>query len=177
MNKSESKFGVTGHLKMVTRDKTSNQVIDEYSEDNVITLFGFSSLLKRFNKATDDPEISGSYLNTIMLGDDVGSGTLLVPEPANENLLSLDQNVVYEVDTADLTLTYNSSKQFEYTTILDGSFILDTYFPSEIEMRYTSATMRMANLGTFSYKRFPVRSLSRLVDIEITWTFTFAESL
>ena len=173
----ESKFGVNGHLTMITKNRETGEIIDEFSEDNVITVFGFSELLSRFNKPTADTSISGSYLYTIKLGDDVGTGTLLVPEDANESLLSVDQSVVYTVPNTDMVLTYLSSKEFKYSTVLNGQTILDTYYPTDIEMRYTSATMRLFNDGSFSYKRFPVRSLSRLVDIDITWTFTFAETI
>lgn len=172
-DKSNFKHGVKGHLEMTVRSKGTGEVIDQYSEDNVITVFGFSQLTTRFTR--DDETTGGMYLETFHLGDDTGTGTLLNPEPENEDLLAQNQNVVYVVPVEDIVRVHNSSKEFVYNTVLDGNQIMNSLFPDEIEMRYCSATMRMANGAVFSYKRFPVRSLSRYVDIDITWTFTFAE--
>lgn len=170
----ENKFGMKGHFKMDVISKETGEVIDTVDDHNVITVYGFSILTTRLTR--DDETTGQMYLDTIHLGDDVGSGTLLAPEAENDALLSSDQNVVYTVPLSDLNRVHNDSKEFVYTTVLDGDEIMNSLFPTEIELRYTSATMRFANGDTFSYKRFPVRSLSRLVDISITWTFTFAEA-
>jgi hypothetical protein len=167
-------IGVRGHIAMITTDKETGKVLDTYSEDNVITVQGFSQMVKRLTFVDSNSQITNSYFHNFTLGIDVGSGTLLNPQQPTEFLTSANQTVVYAVPNSDMVYEYPNSKVFRFRTILDGDEIMNTVFPSEIEMRYTSATLRFGNGVTFSYKRFPVRSLSRLVDIEIIWTITFA---
>lgn len=146
-----------------------------FDDDQAITLEGFSEMAKRMTYPTQHADITGSYFDHIVLGDDIGDGTIFQPEPATANMTAADQNVVYTIPAEDIIINYLSPTEFEFTTVLDGSLILDNYFPNEVDMRYTSATLRLANGKAFSYKRFDVKSLSRLVSIKIEWTIILSE--
>ena len=169
---------VTGRLQMIFRDKETGEVVDQFDEMNTITEESFSLMLKRMTYPTGNAEIAGAYLYQFILGDDVGTGSLLNPQPAVSTLTSSDQNVVYTVPNSDMAFNYVSNTELELRTVLDGDVILDNFFPAgTIEMRYCSATIRYQDGTTFSYKRFPVRSLSRLINIEIIWNVNFSEDV
>lgn len=174
MNFNENRF-INGDLGVYTRSKEDGTIIDSFEEHNVITAQGASEFLARLTK--NDSTVNNSYVRNIVLGDDVGTGTLLNPQSANETYTSTNQTSVYTISNNDITVTYPDPFTFEFNTILDGTYILDTYFPSDIEMRFTSATLRYNNGKTLAFKRFPVRSLSRLVDIEIRWTVSLKEQV
>lgn len=161
-----------GHLSIKPTYKPTGQVIDGFDDRNVITFQGTSTILNRITTPS-----GGSYVTHIALGDDVGNGTILQPEQATESLSGGSQAIVYEVPVNDITITYPNTYTFTMGTVLNGTDILDSNFPDEIDLRFTSATIRFNNGDVLSYKRFPVRSLSRLVDIEITWTISLKEEV
>ena len=164
-----------GHLKMVEVCKETGKRTTVLDEDNVITLQGYSELMKRITLPTNHPEIVDSYFWNIWLGDDVGNGTVFEPEAANENYDDTYQTPVYKIPHEDIVFNYVNSKTLDLGMVLDGKKILDDYFPNDVDMRYTSATLRFLNEKVFSYKRFHIRALSRFVDIEINWTITLSE--
>lgn len=164
---------VKGHLTIKTFDKASGDLIDEYAEDNVITLEGYAEVLSRI--LSDGISVDDSILHNIVLGDDSGSGTLLGPEAATNGLTSTNQNIIYEVDQIDMQFNQLTSRTVEATTFLDGNYILETFYPNEVDIRYCSATLRFRNGVTLSYKRFPARSISRLITIQMAWAITFDE--
>jgi len=177
MNIEKSKFGPHGHLTMIahTKDPKTGEIKSSetiFDEDNVITNEGLAEAMKRLTFPDGDSNAVDAYVYNIVLGDDVGTGTLLDPQIAVSSLKSTDQSVVYEIPNSDISFTYTTSTELKLGTMLNGTSILDTYFPNDVDMRYTSATIRLKNGKSLSYKRFPVRSLSRLVDIEIIWTLT-----
>lgn len=173
MNLNDMNRFIRGDLAITSRLKEDGRIIDQLDERNVVTAQGASDLLARVTK--NDATVSNSYVKTIALGDDVGDGTLLSPEQASELSTGTMQSVVYTVPVSDITITYPTPFSFEISTVLDGTYILENFYPSDIEMRFTSATIRYESNKTLSYKRFPVRSLSRLVDIEIRWTISLKE--
>lgn len=162
---------MNGRLKIREKDKQTGTILnEEFSEPNVVTVQGASIFLARATQNT-----GGSFINTIFLGDDVGNGNLLNPDPAEEYFTGSVQQIVYQVPSSDITITYPDPFTFEVATVLDGTSILENNFPFDIDMRFSSATIRFANGDAFAYKRFPVRSLSRLVDIELIWTVSLKE--
>lgn len=167
--------GFSGHLTMTEINKETGERTVVFDEDNVITLQGFSEIMKRITFPTDNTEIEGSYIYNIVLGDDIGTGTVFEPQAATSSLTETSQSVVYSIPREDINFNYVNSQTLELGTVLDGTAILNANFPTEVDMRYTSATVRYQNGKVFSYKRFPVRSLSRLVDIEIVWRISIVE--
>lgn len=163
---------LNGHLQIRAKDAMSGDIIysEAFDDHNVITSKGASIFLDRVTKSAE-----AAYITTIYLGDDVGNGNLLNPEEEKESYTNINQNIVYQIPVSDITLTYPDPFTFELATVLNGTAILDSMFPTDIDMRFTSATIRFSDDEVFAYKRFPVRSLSRLVDIELVWTVSFKE--
>lgn len=168
INKEKAKLG--GHLKITEICQLTGKEMVVFDDKNVVTDAGFATFFQRATQNT-----GGSYLYNIVLGDDYGSGDLLNPEPASASYTQADQNDVYEIPNSDITFTYPTTNVVRLETTLDGTYIMDTFYPSETELQYTSATTRFQNGSVFSYKRFPVRSISRLVSIQIVWTITINE--
>lgn len=170
--KNTDEMDLNGHLKIRDRDSVTGEILSEteFSEHNVVTVQGASIFLERATQSQ-----GGSYISTIYLGDDVGTGNLLNPEEERESYTGVVQQIVYEVPVSDITITYPDPFTFEVNTVLNGTTILENNFPFDIDMRFSSATIRFANGDAFAYKRFPVRSLSRLVDIELVWTVSLKE--
>lgn len=161
-----------GRLKIREKHAITGDLIrEEFSEHNVVTIQGASVFLERLTKNT-----GGSYIYTIYLGDDVGNGSLLNPESEKETYTGAIQNIIYQIPVNEITISYPDPFTFEIATVLSGTTILENMFPNEIDLRFTSATIRFANDDVFAYKRFPVRSLSRLVDIELIWTVSLKET-
>lgn len=174
--KLSEQSNMKGHLTMTEIYKPTGERNVVFDEDNVITIEGFSEVMKRITYTTSNGDISGSYIHNIVLGDDVGSGTLFEPEDANNLLTAGSQSTVYTIPNEDINFNYLNSQTLEMGVVLNGTEILNANFPQEVDMRYTSATVRFYNGKCYSYKRFPVRSLSRLVDIEIIWRISLTES-
>lgn len=175
-----SKFirsGVNGVLKIREFSKETGQLLYEYEDKNVITNQGINTLFLRM--ALSDPSNSMKFSHFAFGIDDgsqedvAGGWGPLNPKPALKRYTSLNQLTVYEVPFGDMVFDYPNDNEFQAATLLDGKFILDTYYPEEVDLTYTSATLRFDNNTTFSYKRFPVRSLSRLIDVQVIWTFRF----
>lgn len=162
---------LNGHLRIREKDALSGMILHEknFDEHNVITLMGISKFIER----TTQGNTGTSWIETIYLGDDVGSGNLLNPEEEKDTFTGATQHIVYEVPINSISITYPDPFTFEVSTVLNGTNILDSNFPGDIELRFTSASVRFSDGDVFSYKRFPVRSLSRLVDIELNWTISF----
>lgn len=171
--KTKNIFPMKGIFRLEVIDKETKEVIDSYDEENTITYEGFSEIINRLTKG--DSSITDSWIKTIVLGDDVGTGDVFEPQSENPALNALDQSIVYEIPEEDIIINYTSPTEFDLSTILDGTTILETNFPTDVDMRFTSATIRFQNDKTMSYKRFPVRSLSRLVDIRVVWVISFTE--
>lgn len=156
--------------------KETGEILSTYSDENVITHLGMNTLWLRsvYEDLDTNMKLKNFHLG-IDYGAEEGDGgtwTQLDPKPAEKGYTSDNQFVVYAVPETDMVIQYPDANKVQYGTLLDGKYILDTFFPGDVDMRYSSATLRFENDTTFSYKRFPVRSLSRLIDVQIIWTFT-----
>lgn len=170
-------YAISGVLTIREICKSTGSVLSEYVDENVVTELGINTMFLR--AFMDDPDET-MKLSNFFLGidtgaeeDNAGGWDIFNPRPAQPYYTSLNQFSVYEVPESDMVIDYPSQNTLQAGTLLDGEFILNTFFPDAVDLRYTSATFRFANDTTFSYKRFPIRSLSRLIDVQIVWTFDF----
>lgn len=155
-------------IEEVYRD--TGEIIDSYIQQNMITTEGYASILK--NIAQFDTGMStDNVISTIVLGDDVGSGTPSDPEPPTILSTYLDQSDVVNIPPADITITYPSVGEFVVSSILNGQQLVDAVSGETIP--YTSASLRFASGESLSYKRFPVKIISRLIDVRINWSIKF----
>ena len=166
--KETDDFGIKGYLTIKEINKETHEEFVVIDDNNVVTLEGYSEIFKRLYNNQD---MTG-HLDSIQLGSDVGSGTAIEPEPATDSLTSSDQLVTFIVPYNDINFAFPSQREMVLSVILDGSFILDGG-NVDGEVRYSSATIRFGNDKTLSYKRFPLRTITPLIDIEISWRLYF----
>lgn len=173
----DEQYGVKGVLTIKEFSKETGELLSSWTDENVITTLGMNTL---FLRAALPDEEETMIFHRFCIGIDTGdnedpSGGWddLNPRPAKKEYTSLNQYVVYEVHPEDMVYDHISTHEFQASTLLDGEYVLNTFYPDDPDIRYTSATLRFENDTTFSYKRFPVRSLSRLIDVQLMWSFTF----
>ena len=168
-------MGIKGVIIIREFSKETGELVGEYTDENVVTELGINTLFLRMT-LSDDPNIM--RFDHFTLGNDDGSAeepgagwAPLNPKPALKRYTTLNQYTVYDVPYGDMVFDYPNTNEMQAATLLDGNYILDSFFPDQVDMVYTSATLRFRNNTTFAYKRFPARSLSRLIDVQIIWTF------
>jgi len=171
--------GIQGILTIREIDKATGATLSEFSDKNVITEKGMNALWKRLSldDTNDDYRFSAFYLGEDYgAGEDTGDWSIFLPRPAKKNFTDMNQQVIYQVDPTEMVYSFPDENVLEVATLLDGKNIMDTLFPNEVNAKYNSATLRVGNGTVFSYKRFGVRSISRLIDIQVIWTFTLMDS-
>lgn len=178
MTRDKQMGGIVGVLTIRTIDKQTGNIVDEYSDRNVVTVSGMGYMWQRLSKKSGSLPFKFDHFT---FGSDTGAASggpwdEFLPKPAENTYTKSNQTVIYEDDPANLVDTYPEPNTLQLSSLLDGQFILDNYFPSETEVIYNSATLRFANDEVFSYKRFPVRTISRLLDVQVIWEFTLVDS-
>lgn len=167
-----TQMGLTakGVVTINTYEAGTQTLIDSYKDNNTVTIEGITEVISRLlsNSGTSD-----SIVTRMVLGEDAGSGTMLSPSAAQPTLTSNDQSVVYEVRSQDLDISSSGARRIIASVMIEGSDIMNNQFPEDIVLNFCSSTLRFENGTTLAYKRFPVRTLSRLVDITITWELEF----
>jgi len=87
---------------------------------------------------------------------------------------SVTQDEVFTISRPALQATYPNFETVEFSTLLDGNEILDQY-PGEVDVRYTSVALYNFLNDPIAYRRFSIRSISRLVSVNVTWSLSFEE--
>lgn len=162
---------IDGRLKIITKDISSGEVIDVYGfEKNIVVDQGIDAMWLR--ASTDD--LSETYrLDTIHLGDDYGASprwSIFNPEPPSRGFDSSSQNVTHVLPSVEFD--FPTDEVMRVTSSVIGTDMMDSYFPDDIDYRFTSASLRFNNGAVFAYKRFPIRSISRSVLVEFDWRFS-----
>lgn len=158
-----------GYLKIVQKNKETNEEVVVYDDYQQITRTGNLHLLRQFGNNT-----SNAYFYNFVLGDDVGDGVPEFPEEPGSLYVSADQNVVYEVPHADIEFTYPEDYTIQMYAEIDCSVVAPAEFPVEQEFSYTSITLRLFDGTTYSVERFPSIDVNIASTIEITWTVQFS---
>lgn len=160
----ESNISIIGSVTITEKDLDGN-VLSVYTDNNVVTTLGKKSILRALTT-------KGSNLYTvesIVFGDDYGSGTVLAPEPPTENYLSTNQNVKYTLPIGNIAISYPTDTSTKLTGTIVGSTVMDLY-PSLPNIIFTSATIRDEGGVSIASKRFPARTISSLSNMDIEWT-------
>lgn len=158
---------VKGILTLTTIDAETKEVLHCFSEKNVVTTNGLGKLIENLTNAASSP------LDKFVFGNDVGTGTLIIPEDASEGYTSSTQNELFPVSSANITFTTPAGNVLVAETTIVGSNLMNTAFPAEVSINVTSGTFRFSDNTTFSYKRFPAIVISRMVDVNVTWEIEF----
>lgn len=101
----------------------------------------------------------------------VSRGTPAEPTPPkntyNENSMDVVFDAPYVLNVGSLNPTTAT-----FNVTIFGDDVMDLY-PSDSSKEFNSAALHTGDGRVFAYKRFPAKSISRLVDINITWSISW----
>lgn len=158
--------GMSGQLTIVTRNIETGEIIDQFDDQNVYLDQGKTQALRAFVDGGD------FRIKTIFIGDDVGTGTIMNPEEPNASYTEANQSIVYEVPAEnEFYVTYPEYNQVRLTAAISGPNVMALY-PTDPNVVYTSATIRTRDDRAIAYRRFPPRTISELVSVDLIWTLT-----
>lgn len=161
---------LVGIFKCVERNTATGEIIDQTESQNIVTDIGIDQLLKSF---TDASHINKT-VQTISIGNDIGNGTLLAPEQPDATVATSDHQTVFEIPSAEFFAEYPTPKSVRFYGTINGATVMAAY-PAEANVVYTSAMLKLGSLEPFAYKRFPARTISELISVDISWTITLQE--
>jgi len=164
-----SDFKISGDIKIVTKNKKSGEVIDAFEEKNLVVTIGLDQILK----ALTTKDTNAFVIETISIGDDVGSGTVMNPEQPQLTYTKNNQNVLYSAPSDLFTISRPTETSVQLYATFDGERVMESY-PDSPNIIYTSATIRTVGDEVISYKRFPARTISRLISVDIIWTLNLS---
>lgn len=160
---------VKGYVMIDMIDSSTDEVISHYEDNNTVTLEGMSALINTMI----NPDVNET-ITRVFVGDDVGNGTYDSPQDEEPSDTAASQNVVFEVPSSDINFTRIGSNTIGMSFRVTGESLMNAMFPNDVYKELCSASLRFDNgVSTFAYKRFPVRNISRLVDISMTWELEF----
>ena len=149
-------------------------------QGNVIDRFDERQLILNHAKTCTSKLIGGAPQNTyairdIYLGDDVGTGDLNTPEQPQVTYDINDLNVVHQMGLPNVFYPTEESVLFSKT--IAGTSIVDSYNTlyalSGETADINSAALITGGIQPLSYKRFPVKVITRFINIEVRWTLEF----
>lgn len=164
MRISETSNLPTGRLSFRIINRETGEVVDQFDDKNVLVVDSRTSITRA---------IAGNTLGVIRflkIGNDVGSGTIYEPEPAHESYDENVMNVLFE--SQNLTVGYPDPRTVAFNVLVRGTDVLRQH-PGLTDVKFTSAALHTADGNVFSYKRFPVRTISDVLDLSIVWTIGF----
>lgn len=161
---------IRGLVTITVEDKKGN-VLDSYKGQNKILDAGISTMWQRISSPDG---ANANQLETLALGSDFGGGSWSIfnPQPPNRGFTASDQIVTHTIAPNSVVFDTPSDIALEVTCVIDGTSFMNSYFPTEVDYTFNSMTLRFRNGTPWSFKRFPIRSISREVVVRISWTFT-----
>lgn len=163
--KAQDKMSIRGIFKLTVIDNVTGDVLDNYVDDNIVLDQGKDLIFKALTVV----DTNNYKLSNLKLGTDIGDGTELIPEPPTADLTEADQDVLYTVNPANVTITYPTTNSVMLSTTINGAVVMPL-FPAEVNVTYTSAVLYTLGNQAIAYKRFPARTISSLISIDISWT-------
>lgn len=167
MKDVQDSFQVVGHLTIIEKDANTGKVLDVYEDKNVVLTQGKGFILRGFSNAANNIYTA----KTIKLGNDVGAGDILNPEAPVSSLTEADQSVVYSIDPSDFFSTAPTPTSIRFLASVSGAKFMQS-FPGELSAIYTSAAIYTVGDKAVTYKRFPARTISSMISVDIIWTLT-----
>lgn len=164
-------LNLTGAVTVTSRDKITGEIVDQFGPDtNRVVDEGIAAFWERASTQNLNENL---ILEPILyVGDDFGnpaSWSVFNPEPAQPGFTAVDQNVIHTFST--VTYSQPSDALLRMVCTIDGQAYFDANDPTGLTFDFNSLTLRFISGVVFSYKRLPVRTLSREVDLTIQWDF------
>ena len=166
INNDQLKHQLRGDFQMKVTNKETGELIDSHMERNIIVDVSKQRVISGISNSSSD-----NIITKITVGDDIGSGTLVSPEPPNASFTKNSMNVVYAIPSA-LSRTYPTVDSVQYDVTISGADLMAQY-PSDASKIITSAMLQTGDDEAFAYKRFKRLTISELVDVTITWTISY----
>jgi len=160
-------IGMKGTLEMVFRNTETGEIDDHFKDDNIVLTQGKQELLRAFNTLNNNDH----KVKTIVIGNDVGTGTLLSPQAPLAGYTESNQTPVYEVPSNEFFIEYPSVNSVRYLATVNGANVMAGY-PNQPNVVYTSASIRTQAGKAVAYRRFGARTISSLISVDIIWTLT-----
>ena len=170
MQDMNEKSKVRGYVEIVTRCNKTGEILDKYEDNNVILNQGLTEI----TRAMTVLDTNIHRIKTIKIGNDVGNGTVLNPQMATVNLTESDQTVLYEVPESAFFVSYIDFKSVRFSASLNGIDVMQQ-FPTLPNLVYTSAVLYTFGNKGVAFKRFPARTISSLISVDISWTLTYEQ--
>ena len=158
---------IRGDVTIVERDLVTGEVIDSVEFNNIVLNQGKGEILRAFAI----PANESNKVKTIVVGDDVGSGDLLEPQDPEASYTEANMETVYTVPVEEFFTDFPSVNSVRFRATLNGPAVM-TLYPNLPNVVYTSASIYTNSNKAVTYKRFPARTISALISVEITWTLT-----
>lgn len=161
------KNDIKGTITLERVDSITGQRIDFYEDHNVIVQGAKNPIIR----AISSPDYN-STINKIKLGNDVGTGTVTNPEPAQDTYDNTTMSVIFDAPYT-LKTGYDITRTLvTFNVTIVGSDVLSLY-PSNVSQTFTSAALHTGNDTVFAYKRFPQKTISGTVDLNVTWSIHY----
>lgn len=170
-NNRKEHVGIVGTYKEIVRDNKTGEVLDVFEQKNVVLNQGIQSMWQAMS-TTDSNTL---VIETIKLGNDVGTGTVTTPEQPTASYTETDQSVIYEIPFGDVIVSYPNASSVQFFANVNGSLVMNNY-PTEPNVVYTSAALYNNAGQAFSYKRFTGRTISADISVDISWTLDLANA-
>lgn len=169
---NETVSDIQGFLVITSRNKETGEIVDKFEDKNLFLNLGRSNMLRAISTLASDDYV----IKDLRFGTDFGDPVTydkFNPEPAQLTFDSTTQDVLFTISYPTLSHIYPDYKSIKFSCVLDGSAILDL-FPGEVDVQYNSVALYNTVDNPFAYRRFPVKSLSRLISVTVEWTISFA---
>lgn len=152
---------IKGDLYFEVVDKNTNEVVDDFHDHNVVVYDSGKILIKLIYEGLND-----YFVRVAKIGDDVGDGDENDPQPqSRENTLD-DLNEIYS--TSNMTIDYLDEWSITYNIFISGEDVMQQY-PEEDSVGFTSIGLVSNNDILFSFRRFPVRTITENFNVNIIW--------
>ena len=154
---------IKGTLKITTKE--NGVIVDVFEENNVVTTEGKTTILR----CLTTPNTIDKVIKNIKMGSDVGTGTLLNPQAATASYTNADQTFVYDIPVEDVSFSYPTPTKMSILGNIDGAKV-SLLYPTAPNVLMTSATIRTNDGSIIAAKRFPARTVSGVISLDISWT-------
>jgi hypothetical protein len=154
---------IKGTFKITTKE--NDVVVDVFEENNVVTTEGKTTILR----CLTTPNTINKVIKNIKMGSDIGTGTLLNPTAATANYISANQTFVYDIPVEDIVFSYPTPTKMTILGNIDGAKV-SLLYPTAPNVLMTSATIRTNDGSIIAAKRFPARTVSGVISLDISWT-------
>lgn len=163
-----------GIIEITEKYTETGEVIRQEVIFNTFLRQGMTEMIRAFTDPSPAGGSTSHIIRRLKIGDDFGGAgfTEMNPQPATPDFTNADQNVVFTVEPANITVNYPNFYSVEYLVVLDGGDVMDQ-FPDDVDKRYSSAALYTDNDTAIAFRRFETRTITRQITVDIKWTLLF----